>query len=338
MLAKHFVQYINMKYKLVSIAIFALALTTASLFVINNRHVHNERDADLSSRANLDPTSSGIRTPNQTSIELHQECGNNDNSENDQNRVARFGGISFTYNLSIAAQIKMETVPASPLEIETDKADIVAPEQTRFTLLGTYAQRRQSSFFSPQIDIYRISDYRSALSKSASYTQQFDNEIWTLRTLLTERPAFVEKEIPFLPFGVDAIQSFRARIRYIDFNNGRGIMFLTQYNIEPSLINNTGLVYIFQGLTDDNLHYVSATFPVAAPSLPNNMTAIGVEDYRLPEYFYNKDYALNEQKYLNYLTKIKGNLEKLSASKYEPNLTLFERLVSTLCITTAKSN
>ena len=45
-------------------------------------------------------------------------------------------------------------------------------------------------------------------------------------------------------------------------------MFLTQFNIEPSLINNQGVVYTFQRLTDDGLHYVSARFPVAVSFLP----------------------------------------------------------------------
>lgn len=329
MLQIHSVRKIVVKYKFACLAAMALVLTTISLFAISKRNISSERD--LNNTANLSPAFSSIRAAN-------KNCGLGDKTDSTQTKVASFNGISFVYDPPIASEVKMELVPASPLENETDKPDMVAPEHVAFTFSGPYALQHESSFFSPQIHIYSISDYNNALSKSALYVQELRDEILSLKAMLSERTVSVQKEIPFLPFGIDAYQSFRAHVKYIDFKEGKGVIFLTQYNIEPSLINNSGLIYTFQGLTDDGLYYVSATFPVAAPILSKDLQSGSFEDYSLPEYFYDKNHQLNEQAYQKYLTKIETKLEALPANKYEPNLTLFEKLISSLCITTIKTN
>jgi hypothetical protein len=127
-----------------------------------------------------------------------------------------------------------------------------------------------------------------------------------------------------------ARQAFRARVNYVPFKNGRGIMFLSQYNIETSLINNQGLAYVFQGVTDDGTHVVSAVFPVAAPFLPKDFDVETVEEYKLPKDFYTLP---NESKvYQSYLRTVVPKLEALPPDKYVPELRLLEELVRSLSV------
>jgi len=265
---------------------------------------------------------------------VHLELGRSEQTVEKKttgNQTASYEGVSFTYNSSLASEIKAETIPEAPLDKEDDKPDEVAPEHTAFTLIGPYASRYESSFFSPpEIHIYPIAGYKEALAVSKDDVKALEEKISTLKTILSERPTSSEKEIPFLP-EIDAAQVLRARLKYIDFKNGKGIMFLSQYNTEPALINNQGLAYIFQGLTSDGLYYISASFPVSAPILPKDSGATSFEDYKLPDDFY-QDYESNEKSYGAYATKIARKLEALPPGKYEPDLTLFEELIRSLYV------
>lgn len=136
--------------------------------------------------------------------------------------------------------------------------------------------------------------------------------------------------MPFLPFGTDAAQSFLARVKYIDFKNGKGVFYLTQFDTEPSLVNNQGLLYTFQGLTGDGLYYVSARFPVRVPFLPPSYDSKEFRDSTLPSYFYGADIESKEQRYRTYLTNITRELEEMPPDKFDPTLSLLEEAIRTL--------
>jgi hypothetical protein len=239
--------------------------------------------------------------------------------------------VSFTYPGSVASEIKTEIKPESRLTGETDKPEGVVPTHLAFILQGSYATRQKSSYFTPEVSIYSINKYKDALALSNAYVQSLEKDIQSLKAILAERPVSLEGEIPFLPFGTDATQAFHSHLKYTNFKNGQGLIFLTQFNIEPSLVNSQGLIYTFQGLTDDGLYYVSARFPVTAPSLPSSYEATTFENYTL-NMFYGEDKKSNEENYKSYLAKIKRKLDDLPSERFEPKLTLLERLISSLCV------
>jgi hypothetical protein len=249
-------------------------------------------------------------------------------------KATTYRGVSFNYNTFLADEIKAETIPAYALQDETDTGQGVAPEHITFNFTGTYASQHESSFFSPKISVYPIADYKKALSKSKSYIQQFEDEIERLRMILSERPDIMKGKIPFLPFEVGASQRFHAGIKYINFQNGQGVFFLTQYDIEPVLVNNEGLTYTFQGITDDNAYYVSATFPVTAPFLPESDEDESSEGYTLilPSSFHGHEYKIFEKNYKAYLNEVIKKLEHLPSDSFQPNLTILEDLVRSLNI------
>ena len=248
-----------------------------------------------------------------------------------ENRTATYQGISFNYNTSLASEIKAEIRPAYALNYETDKPDSAAPEHIVFQFRGAYASGHESSSFSPQIIVYPVAGYKKALAKSQSYVRQFEDEIKTLQTMLSTRPTTWEDEIPLLPFG-SASQEFHARVKYLSFQNGRGVMFLTQYNIEPALVNNEGLTYTFQGLTEDGTYYVSATFPVRAPFLPEHYGDEQTDNYTLvpPRSYEGAEYEAYKKRQKSYLTTVIRKLEALPANDYQPNLILLEEMMQSL--------
>jgi hypothetical protein len=243
-----------------------------------------------------------------------------------------YRGISFNYDALLAYEIKAETKPAYALQEKTDTGQGVVPEHIAFSFVGTYASQHESSFFSPGITVYPIAEYKKALSKSRSYVQQFEDEIQKLRALLSEQSDVKEDTIPFLPFEVGASQRFHAGVKYVNFKNGKGVFFLTQYNIEPALVNNEGLTYTFQGITDDNVYYVSAIFPVTAPFLPESYEDESSEDYALiiPTSFRRHEYETFEKNYKIYLDKVIKKLERLPSDSFQPKLTILEDLIRSL--------
>ena len=248
------------------------------------------------------------------------------------NKVASYNGVSFTYPVSLASEVKSETKPAAPLVGETDKPEGVVPAHTAFTFRGSYGARHESSFFTPEISIYHIQKYKEALAKSPAYVQSLDSDVQSLKAILDARPASLDRDVPFLPFGTDASQAFVSHFKYLNFKNGRGLIFLTQFNIEPSLVNNQGLMYVFQGLTDDGLYYVSARFPVTLPFLPPGYQSKNFEKYSLSA-FYGGDQKTNQENYKLYLETIKRRLAKLPAKTFQPNLSSVDKLIGSLCVT-----
>lgn len=241
-----------------------------------------------------------------------------------------FEGVSFTYDSNLFNEVKPGIADASPLQDASDKPDDVAPKHINFRFKGDYAKTHKQAFFNPKVAVYPLDEYKQAFSVSKDYAGNLDKEVDKLKALLAQQPDTRKGEIPYIPF-IDASQAFRAHVKRADFQNGKGIVFLTQYNIEPTLINNQQLTYIFQGITEDGKYYVLATFPASASILSDNNAAKNHLGYTLPEFF-DKNAEANQKAYDAYIAKVSGELEKLPPDKFNPDLTLFEKLVRSIRI------
>lgn len=250
-----------------------------------------------------------------------------------------YKGTSFRFNPSLASEVKAETVPAHPdLRNTTDKLEAIPVEHLAFTFVDS---PHQSTFWgAAEIDVYRLADYEKAFGGPEIHPNGVNEEIQLLRLILSERPGrqalkkLLAKypspdinDFPVLPF-LDGGQAFHARVKYVNFKNGKAVAFLTQYNIDTSLINNQGLAYVFQGITNDGIHGVTAIFPVSAPFLPKDFDAQSTKEFKPSKNFY---LLLNDSKeYQTYLRAVVPRLEALPPGKYSPSLTLFEELIATL--------
>ena len=82
-------------------------------------------------------------------------------------------------------------------------------------------------------------------------------EILTLKTMLSTKPATLDQAVPVFP-PYNAEQVLQPQIKYLKFKDGEGVRFVTFYaqNIAP--VTNDGLFYTFQGLSTDGKKYVTA--------------------------------------------------------------------------------
>jgi hypothetical protein len=116
-----------------------------------------------------------------------------------------------------------------------------------------------------QVLVYPLAAYRGLFPAGAQLV--LDQRVSALRRLLAERPEFVDaEEIPVLP-DPGAAQAFRARVRYLRFDGGAGVAFITRYTAGAASPA-APLVWTFQGMTDDGRYWVSVFHPVHAPDLP----------------------------------------------------------------------
>ncbi len=259
--------------------------------------------------------------------------------------AVNYKGVHFTLDPSLASQVKSETVPAS---VEGKPSDIW-PEHPGFTLVG-YPRPRTMADSDPEIRVFSVAKYREAMTiagkeyakasgeKAEDWAKDFDDEVALLKKLLNEKPAAADVDsfltkargktpcgaMPWLPMW-DACQALVSHVKYIDFKNGQGVFFLTQWDTETSQVTNAGLEYAFQGITDDGQHYVYGEFSVAAPDLPKG-------DEPEVKAWDEKNYLLdhNSPQYQQYLRPVIAKLEASPADKFKPNLELLEKLMASL--------
>lgn len=215
-----------------------------------------------------------------------------------------------TLNLpdDLAAGIACETVPATVGATDLPPWDI-HPEYTALKLDGyTVAD----SFHTPKIYVFPVEGYEAASEQAALIIDD-------LRALLDEQPANPEA-IPVLP-AFNAAQMLRTQVEYLRFQNGSGVRFLTMYAQAAYPVNNQGLIYVYQGLTDDGKYYVSAILPVTHPDLqPTGANAP------------NGDWPAFNENFENYLAEITLQINQYEAGSFSPTLTVLDGMMESITV------
>ncbi|MEJ2010890.1 MAG: hypothetical protein P8X64_01550 [Anaerolineales bacterium] len=157
---------------------------------------------------------------------------------------------------ALAQDVTVETVPAQPASPDAPYW-ATGPEYRLLTFQGYPVA---NSLHKPQIFVYPVADMASANEGMAGIAAD-------LQTLLQTRDP--GENLPFLPL-FNAAQVMHAQVQFLDFKNGTGVRYLTQYDQAPLPINNYELIYTFQGLTSDGSYYVAAVLPVTHPDLPSS--------------------------------------------------------------------
>lgn len=166
-----------------------------------------------------------------------------------------YGNIHFRLPREVANTALAGTVPAVPDE-QTGGPWGIAPEYIKFELDG-YALF--DTFHDARIHVYPASEYAAANESAAS-------SIAKLQAILDGSTAPTPDKLPTIAF-FNAGQVFAAQIQTIQFANGKGVRFLTEYAQYFATANNRDLFYQFQGLTDDGKYYIIAILPASHPLL-----------------------------------------------------------------------
>ncbi len=163
------------------------------------------------------------------------------------------GDISFVPS-GLAQEQTVETVPAVPASAGGPIWEVL-PQYRRVTLHGY-----------PVIDhLMKAQIFIYPAAELAGFNEGAGRMVVDLQALLqSHKPV---DSMPFLP-PFNAQQVLHAQVKYLDFKNGSGVRFLTQFDQAPLPINNFELIYTFQGLTRDGKYYIAVVLPVTHPDLP----------------------------------------------------------------------
>ena len=155
---------------------------------------------------------------------------------------------------NLALGFNTETIKAKSTSENTPYWEVL-PEYTLVTLEGYPISEH---LMQPQIFIYPVEDL-------VKVNEGAGDIVTSLQTLL-KSPQEID-HMPFLPL-VNASQVIHVHLQYLDFKNGQGLRYLTEFDQALIPINNSELIYTYQGLTSDGKYYVAAVLPVNHPSLP----------------------------------------------------------------------
>lgn len=132
-----------------------------------------------------------------------------------------------------------------------------APSHIKFSL-NDYVL--PGAMWSPEIKIFPVEDY---LLVDPQVGQRMDE----IKSIAANPGAPLPENLPFLPF-INAGQVFYAQMQTVNFQNGSGIRYVTQFDQAPFPINNQEMFYTYQGLSQDGKYFISATFPISIAFLP----------------------------------------------------------------------
>ena len=124
--------------------------------------------------------------------------------------------------------------------------------------------------------------------------------------------------MPYLP-AYNAGQVMHAQVAFLDFKNGKGVRYLTQFDQAVIPINNDELHYTFQGLTSDGAYYVAAVLPVNLPDLPSDASV----DLNNPPANFMEDFP-------TYLSDTVTMLNGQPASAFSPDLSALDAMMESL--------
>ena len=221
--------------------------------------------------------------------------------------AATCSSATFTLDHSIAQSTAGVIIP-QPTEDPNGTPWAILPQYVTYSFNG-YAL--QDTLLTPLIDIIPVATLNS-------FNPQLGQQATDLQALLAAKQVAADASIPFLP-PYEAAQVFHAQVSFINFQNGSGVRFITQYDQAYMPISNHEVFYTFQGLTSDGNCYVAIVLPISNPNLQ--------ADDSVPS-----DYTTFTNNFPNYLTSIVNMLNSQAANTFTPNLDVLDQFVGSLSV------
>ncbi len=164
-----------------------------------------------------------------------------------------YAGVSFVFNDALADNIVAGVNPA----MIDENTWWSVPEHREYRFNNWIIA---DAFLEARIKIYKVDEFRTI---NPGVGERLDSLVVVLNT----KPADGEGA----PVGdvFNAGQMYKSNVKYLRFQNGEGIRFLTQYGQALSPLGRPMMFYTFQGFTDDGQYFISAMLPATHPSLPH---------------------------------------------------------------------
>ncbi|MCX8024748.1 MAG: hypothetical protein N3A60_06070 [Thermanaerothrix sp.] len=222
-------------------------------------------------------------------------------------QAVTLGALRLNVPPELALQVDVEAVPAVN-ETEAFGPWDLGPAHWRARL---WDYPIIEHLHEPWVWVYPARDYMQM-------NPEADSAIQALGVLLN-RPFVLSQpeELPHPVFATMAARVFAAGVQRLDFNGGSGIRVITYYAQDITPIENSNLLYEFQGLSADGTWYIVATMPLNHPDLP--AADVGVPDLNDP----NADWA-------GYYAAVAAYLERQPATSFTPNLASLDAMFTAL--------
>lgn len=176
-----------------------------------------------------------------------------------------------------------------------------------YTLLSLNGYPIAGHMRQPQIFVYPV--------QGLEVNEAALNVVDSLRALLQTQQA--GETLPYLPL-YNELQLMHAQVKYLDFKDGTGVRYLTEYGQGLMPVNNHVLFYTYQGLTGDGRYYVAGVLPIHLSSLPANENDLA----NLP-LEYTTDFP-------TYLVNTINMLNQLPADAYTPDLNQLDAMMQSI--------
>lgn len=222
--------------------------------------------------------------------------------------AAKVFSVEFCFPLQYSDGITAVRVPENP-PTEDYIYWVFNPNFLRFTLAEYPILNK---YHTPIIEIYP----KAKLAEMDEHTQLWVDDLLSLLASMDPYPS----RVPFLPI-FNAVQQFIAQVNYLNFRNGRGVRFITQYGQDISPITDDRAIYSFVGLTNDDNYIVIATIPITHPLFsPSDQT----EPPEGWDVFY--------ENFTDYKTAIEADLAVQTPESFYPNLAALDEMISSLLV------
>ena len=214
-----------------------------------------------------------------------------------------YNGVRFYFNTSLADNITAGTTPANLL----DGNEFWNTPEHREYVFNNW--NLPGGFHNPTIWVYSVADF-SAVNPTIG-----DRLSALQAALAAQSPDGAGLEVASF---FNAGQFFQSNVRYLEFQNGTGARWLSQYGQAYFPIGLPSLFYTFQGFTADGAYYISLIMPVDHPILPPTGSVT------LDDAFYNN--------YEVYAVETAQTLNVQTDASFTPSLELLDQLVQTLLV------
>ena len=229
---------------------------------------------------------------------------------------AYYEGISFYYDPTLAKGVTATTLGASSPAGEDMPFFAINPKEFTFDFQGYIVEPTQK----PQIMVFSTKEYETLMSGGGD-PNPVTRQLESLKKLMADHPVDSSGSLPFMPIW-NAAQEMHAQLKYINFQNGSGIRYLTEYGQDVAPVSNKLLFYTFQGITSDGAYYISAILPINHPMLAVD------EGEKLKE----KDYPKFMENYPSYVVDSQKQLNAQKDDSFNPTLNMLDAMIASIKI------
>lgn len=163
------------------------------------------------------------------------------------NERVEYNEIAFDLHPSLAYAVSVVECPVVPPSPDQYPGDAHPP----YTAFIFPTLNRDNLEVTPELRIYALSGDLSSF-------------VYPLNSLADLRRVLDERQNPIAWLDHAPLTTRRA---YVDFENGEGVRALVQYMQDFYFFSNNGLLYEFNGLTEDGRYFVRLQYAVSAPFL-----------------------------------------------------------------------